>query len=153
MWVWSISVKSKSALPVIWRKTAPRTLSGVTLPIRNTDTPQFEHKIKVRSQFQSVREIYVRTELRSHICWDCRRGLMGFECAWQRGGNYQWTLGGGQINFFSKQNCAQWWSVPSQSNCSELEPNLLVRLSQSGIWANNKNPTWKNKLHLAFTQC
>ena len=39
---------------------------------------------------------------------------------------------------FSKQNCAQWWSVPSQSNCSELEPNLLVPLSQSGIWANNK---------------
>ena len=34
----------------------------------------------------SGREIYVRMELRSHICRDCLRALMGFECAWQGGG-------------------------------------------------------------------
>ena len=79
----------------------------------------------------SGREIYVRMELRSHICRDCLRALMGFECAWQGGGTIiSEPLGEVKSKFvgFSPQRKR----VASQS---QLEPNLLVALSESGFWA------------------
>ena len=55
----------------------------------------------------SVREIYVRMELRSHICRDCRRALMGFECAWQGGGQLS-------VNPWGRSNQGSWVFSPQR---------------------------------------
>ena len=83
----------------------------------------------------SGREIYVRMELRSHICRDCRRALMGFECACQCGGTII-----SEPSEEVKINSSGFF-LHNESLCQpiKLEPNLLVPLSQIGFWAYNTN--------------